>query len=653
MIFGYYVLKVSHLPPQYYIYFAGNLAIGASTSFCLTYPNNCIFRPLSMIPRVNVPYCQRIPCSRVDFTLDHNYIGCITTPGCQFDYTLYRYRGVLNQAVLPGVPVCYLAVRNTAYLRRVHEHVSVYGSWNPLMEDCLLNHYRDEIFGPNQPGCHMVDVLNYYGDAPKLAGWKGITSAECFLIGACWKADGRCVYPVRTQQVALNTSTHNLPSGVPSITFYGQPKCQKFNETAPSAEFLSQHHQCLKAGCTSSVDHNLILQHLYTVMTQNLPVDLQYQFWVMAQLGQVRADNWKQVADTLKAQSAGSRPIFSNFQSLAGIVNGATNSAGTFGVIPFRLNVGSLRGNSSTNPRINFGVIGSGLPGYDLSSIASLGNVGLLQQLGLLRKDLFERNLKVPNLPCHYQNIVWPSLPPLNGSFEGCCDRERCFTPRFALYTQQYSGVASYLVEWSVWSTCSKTCDGGSQTRKRHCVGKNCALEPSENRSCGTQPCPVWLPWSQFLPCSKTCGGGVTRRIRLCRSGNCTGSNEETQPCRTGACPSFGTWSTWTPCSVQCGVGFRFRNRTCLEGGEYGCPPITTEAALCHDYCGTISYTDTPCNATTCYATRTFSCLKEDGSPGFCRPNLMIPKEVRCYINNCYCVHFPDQIGCVFRSFSF
>uniref|UniRef100_H2XKP8 Uncharacterized protein n=1 Tax=Ciona intestinalis TaxID=7719 RepID=H2XKP8_CIOIN len=294
--------------------------------------------------------------------------------------------------------------------------------------------------------------------------------------------------------------------------------------------------------------------------------DLQYQFWVMAQLGQVRADNWK--------------------QSLAGIVNGATNSAGTFGVIPFRLNVGTLRGNSSTTPRVNFGVIGSGLPG-----------------------------------PCHYQNVVWPGLPPLNGSFEGCCDRERCFTPRFALYTQQFSGVASYLDEWSVWSTCSKTCDGGSQSRKRHCVGKTCAMGPSETRSCGTQPCPVWLPWSQFLPCSKSCGGGVMRRIRLCRSGNCTGLNEQTQSCRTGECPSFGTWSTWTPCSAQCATGFRFRNRTCLAGGEYGCPPITTEAALCHDYCGTISYTDTPCNATTCYATRTFSCLKEDGSPGFCRPN--------------------------------
>ena len=50
--------------------------------------------------------------------------------------------------------------------------------------------------------------------------------------------------------------------------------------------------------------------------------------------------------------------------------------------------------------------------------------------------------------------------------------------------------------EWGKWSTCSKTCGGGDQTRtrmikqKEEFLGAPCAGDMSETRSCAIDQCP-------------------------------------------------------------------------------------------------------------------------------------------------------------------
>ena len=50
--------------------------------------------------------------------------------------------------------------------------------------------------------------------------------------------------------------------------------------------------------------------------------------------------------------------------------------------------------------------------------------------------------------------------------------------------------------EWSVWSTCSKKCDSGSQKRTRKIItnpkdgGKKCPVNKEESRECNSNPCP-------------------------------------------------------------------------------------------------------------------------------------------------------------------
>ena len=44
------------------------------------------------------------------------------------------------------------------------------GGWNPLLTNCVLREFEDEIFGDHR-GCSFLEYLIYFGHFPKRAGW--------------------------------------------------------------------------------------------------------------------------------------------------------------------------------------------------------------------------------------------------------------------------------------------------------------------------------------------------------------------------------------------------------------------------------------------------------------------------------------------------
>ena len=146
---------------------------------------------------------------------------------------------------------------------------------------------------------------------------------------------------------------------------------------------------------------------------------------------------------------------------------------------------------------------------------------------------------------------------------------------------------------WSSWSSCSKTCGGG--TRTRTCTnpapsggGANCVGATSE--ACNTQACAINGGWSSWSACSKTCGGGINTRTcnnpapvgsgLLCLKEDGSRGLSETKACNTQACAINGGWSSWSSCSKTCGGGTR--TRTCTNpapsGGGANCVGATSEA---------------------------------------------------------------------------
>ena len=127
--------------------------------------------------------------------------------------------------------------------------------------------------------------------------------------------------------------------------------------------------------------------------------------------------------------------------------------------------------------------------------------------------------------------------------------------------------------EWSVgeWSKCSKSCGGGIRTRNVVCLNNHageCPVEgkPFSSQQCGDLPCPKWVagPWSE---CSKSCGGGFQTRITNCNNthvGECSKGERPTtnQTCGDLPCPRW-TVSKWSKCSKSCGGGMAYRTVSC------------------------------------------------------------------------------------------
>ncbi len=155
---------------------------------------------------------------------------------------------------------------------------------------------------------------------------------------------------------------------------------------------------------------------------------------------------------------------------------------------------------------------------------------------------------------------------------------------------------------WNIgpYGQCSKACDGGTKVRVVTCQHKNgtftsdsnCSTEkPSTSAECNTDACPntySWVPgaWSS---CSKTCDGGTRTRSVTCRTAAdiivddsyCTGTKpEDTGTCNSQACSYGYTWVTgsWGKCSEECGGGIQERSLGCLrDDGVYVPQSLCTE----------------------------------------------------------------------------
>merc|ERR1711881_269332 len=155
--------------------------------------------------------------------------------------------------------------------------------------------------------------------------------------------------------------------------------------------------------------------------------------------------------------------------------------------------------------------------------------------------------------------------------------------------------------EWGAWDTCSVSCGGGTQSRKRTCTnpapaygGKDCAKALSEEQACNPDPCPVhgnWAEYGNYGACSVTCGDGKKTRSRGCTNpapahgGNdCVGEADQTEDCNNKACPVHGDYGA---CSKTCGDGTKTRTRTCsnpapAHGGD-DCTGNAADSDSCNE----------------------------------------------------------------------
>ncbi|XP_065841444.1 A disintegrin and metalloproteinase with thrombospondin motifs adt-1-like [Oscarella lobularis] len=162
---------------------------------------------------------------------------------------------------------------------------------------------------------------------------------------------------------------------------------------------------------------------------------------------------------------------------------------------------------------------------------------------------------------------------------------------------------------WGSWSVCSANCGSGIRERNRTCDdpspkfdGSYCPGSDFSRDLCNEQPCPAdgaWSEWSNWTPCSKSCEGGVQSRNRKCDNPspdhggrNCPGQDSDESQCNTHKCPVDGgwsSWSLWSHCTSQCDVGSRTRTRVCnsprpaFNGSE--CDGKSADWRPCHKNC--------------------------------------------------------------------
>lgn len=162
--------------------------------------------------------------------------------------------------------------------------------------------------------------------------------------------------------------------------------------------------------------------------------------------------------------------------------------------------------------------------------------------------------------------------------------------------------------EWTDWSGCTCDCGGGQRHRDRNIVqspkgsGKLCDPQPKhEIAACNTQPCgqctnAKWSEWGPWSSCSASCIGGMQQRRRSVEreADDCgeplTGNMEEfiacqeDVPCSPDVDCVFHTWSEWSACSCTCDGTKRRTRGIKIHGRGNGtyCEANTAETSPCN-----------------------------------------------------------------------
>jgi hypothetical protein len=138
---------------------------------------------------------------------------------------------------------------------------------------------------------------------------------------------------------------------------------------------------------------------------------------------------------------------------------------------------------------------------------------------------------------------------------------------------------------WAVWSTCTRSCGGGSQQRSRSTTaagfGGVACPHSAETKACNGHACAVdcelhpWAPWST---CTASCGTGAQQRARLVNvpvayGGAACAHLSEARSCNAHECPVdcvMSAWTVWSACSTSCAAGAQDRTRTVVSRPAFG-----------------------------------------------------------------------------------